>query len=37
MRTVETKKTPGYFSDGGGLYLRVTKSLSKSWAFYYKR
>jgi integrase len=37
VRTVETKKTPGYYSDGGGLYLRVTKSLSKSWAFYYKR
>lgn len=36
-RTVETKRQPGYFSDGGNLYLRVTKSLSKSWAFYYTK
>jgi len=36
-RTVETKKAPGYYSDGGNLYLRVTKSLSKTWAFYYKK
>ncbi len=36
-RTVETKKTVGYYSDGGNLYLRVTASLSKTWAFYYKK
>lgn len=36
-RTVETKRQPGYFSDGGNLYLRVTKALSKSWAFYYTK
>lgn len=37
VRTVETKKAPGYYSDGGNLYLRITKSLSKTWAFYYKK
>lgn len=36
-RTVETKKAPGYYSDGGNLYLRVTKSLAKTWVFYYKK
>jgi integrase len=36
-RTVETKKTPGYYSDGGNLYLRVSKNLTKTWAFYYVR
>ncbi|MFI3157106.1 MAG: integrase arm-type DNA-binding domain-containing protein [Methylococcaceae bacterium] len=36
-RTVQTKKAPGYYSDGGNLYLRITKSLSKTWAFYYKK
>ena len=36
-RTVETKKTPGYYSDGGNLYLRVSQNLTKTWAFYYKK
>jgi len=36
-RTVETKKTPGYFSDGGSLYLRITPNLTKSWAFIYRK
>jgi hypothetical protein len=36
-RTVETKKTLGYFSDGGDLYLRVSQNLTKTWAFYYKK
>lgn len=36
-RTVETKKTPGYYSDGGNLYLRVSKNLTKTWAFYYNK
>jgi integrase len=36
-RTVETKKTPGYYSDGGNLYLRVSSNLTKTWAFYYKK
>lgn len=28
--------TPGYLSDGGGLYLQVSPSLSKSWVFRYQ-
>jgi integrase len=36
-RTVETKKVPGYYSDGGNLYLRVSPNLTKTWAFYYKK
>jgi integrase len=36
-RTVEAKKTAGYYSDGERLYLRVTPSLTKSWAFIYQR
>ncbi|MDP2098619.1 MAG: tyrosine-type recombinase/integrase [Methylobacter sp.] len=35
MRTVETKKTPGYYADGGSLYLRVTPAITKTWAFVY--
>jgi integrase len=34
---VKSQKIPGYYSDGGNLYLRVKKNLSKSWAFYYMR
>ncbi len=26
---------PGLYSDGGGLYLRVTKFGAKSWVFHY--
>ncbi len=37
VRTVETKKTPGYYSDGGNLYLRITPNLTKSWAFIYRK
>jgi hypothetical protein len=29
--------TPGRYSDGGGLYLQVTKRLTKSWIFRYQR
>lgn len=36
-KTVSSIKHPGYFSDGGGLYLQVSQSLSKSWLFIYKR
>jgi integrase len=32
-RTVETKRTPGVYSDGGGLYLQVGPSGSKAWLF----
>ena len=37
VRAVETKKKPGYYSDGGNLYLRVSQNLTKTWAFYYKK
>lgn len=29
-------KVPGYYGDGGGLYLQVSPSLSKSWIFRFK-
>lgn len=32
-KTVENQKRPGYFADGGGLYLQVSPSRSKSWIF----
>lgn len=32
-KTVEAKKEPGYYSDGAGLYLQVSRSGSKSWLF----
>jgi integrase len=35
-RTVSSSKTPGYYSDGNGLYLQISKSLTKSWLFIYK-
>jgi integrase len=31
--TARRAEKPGYYPDGGGLYLHVTKSKSKSWAF----
>lgn len=34
-RKVETTKAAGRYADGGGLYLQVTKSGSKSWLFMY--
>jgi integrase len=37
VKTVESKKVQGYYADGGNLYLRVTKTLQKTWAFIYKR
>jgi integrase len=33
MRTVETKRKPGLYADGGGLYLQVGPSGSKAWLF----
>lgn len=30
---VNGKKTPGYYSDGGGLYLQVSPTGTKSWIF----
>lgn len=35
-RAVETAK-PGYLADGGGLYLQVSTTESKSWVFRYER
>lgn len=34
-KTVESKRKPGYYADGGGLYLQVSPSGSKSWIFRY--
>ncbi len=36
-KEVSDKKTKGRFSDGGGLYLRVSPTLSKSWVFRWVR
>jgi integrase len=35
-RAVQTITKPGYHSDGGGLYLRVTATGTKSWIFRYQ-
>jgi integrase len=35
-RKVETVKTPGYVSDGGGLFLQVGPTGSKSWVFVFR-
>ena len=32
-RAVETVKKPGLLADGGGLYLQVSKSGTKSWLY----
>lgn len=34
-KAVEKGKRPGYYCDGGGLYLQVSPSLTKSWIFRY--
>lgn len=36
-KAVEKAKRPGYYCDGGGLYLQVSPSLSKSWIYRYTR
>ena len=36
-KSVEKAKEPGYYCDGGGLYLQVSSTLSKSWIFLYRR
>lgn len=33
VKEVVNKKAPGYYPDGGGLYLQVSVSQSKSWIF----
>ena len=35
-RKVETVKTPGYLKDGGGLFLQVGETGSKSWIFQFR-
>ncbi|QQC64391.1 tyrosine-type recombinase/integrase [Paraburkholderia ginsengisoli] len=34
---VTRAKRPGVYSDGGGLYLQITRTLCKSWLFRYMR
>ena len=36
-KTVEKAKRPGYYADGGNLYLQVSPALTKSWIFRYTR
>lgn len=36
VQVTRTKK-PGFYSDGGGLYLQITRTLAKSWLFRYMR
>lgn len=36
-KTVEKAKQPGYYCDGGGLYLQVSPTASRSWIFRYAR
>jgi len=36
-KAVENQKRAGYWCDGGGLYLQVTPTRSKSWIFRYTR
>lgn len=33
---VNTRRDPGYYCDGGGLYLQVSAQGSKSWIFRYR-
>ncbi|MHB8348464.1 MAG: Arm DNA-binding domain-containing protein, partial [Acidiferrobacterales bacterium] len=34
-KLVETRRQPGYWCDGGGLYLQISATRSKSWIFRY--
>ena len=36
-KAVEKAKRPGYYADGGNLYLQVSPGLTKSWIFRYTR
>jgi integrase len=36
-KAVEKASKPGYWCDGGGLYLQVSPTLSRSWIFRYSR
>ena len=35
-KTVATRKIPGMYCDGGGLYLQVASTASKTWIFRYR-
>jgi integrase len=35
-KTIVTKRRPGLYGDGGGLYLQITPSGSKTWIFRYR-
>lgn len=35
-RTVATKKRPGLYGDGGGLYLQIAEGGTKTWIFRYR-
>ena len=37
VRRVDTVTKPGRLADGGGLYLRIKPSGTKSWSFKWKR
>src|SRR3954447_24126098 len=34
---IASKKQPGYYADGGGLYLQVSEARTKSWIFRFTR
>lgn len=36
VKTAEKATTPGRYADGGGLYLDITKTGSKSWVYFYR-
>ncbi|HUF80767.1 MAG TPA: Arm DNA-binding domain-containing protein, partial [Burkholderiales bacterium] len=35
-RTITAKSSPGLYCDGGGLYLQIAPSGSKTWIFRYR-
>jgi integrase len=37
IKTVASRRKPGYYADGAGLYLQVSKTGTKSWIFRYTR
>jgi integrase len=37
IKTVASKKRPGYYTDGAGLCLQVSETGTKSWIFRYRR
>jgi integrase len=37
IKTVASRRKPGYYADGAGLYLQVSKTGTKAWIFRYTR